>query len=134
MALKGWLGPNGADQDFRFDDYWYEIKTSEPGSLTICISSLEQLDNDSQGQLCIVLLDRAGGITGESFSLNSLVERIRNSISNDAEAKDMFEQRMDLIGYIDSKEYSDDILKNQELIRHLSTFSRFFRYPLLHEL
>ena len=33
----------------------------------------------------------------------------------------------------DNKEYSDDILKNQELIKYLSTFSRFFRHPLLHE-
>ena len=34
---------------------------------------------------------------------------------------------------VENKEYSDDILKNQELIKNLSTFSRFFRYPLLHE-
>jgi peptidoglycan/xylan/chitin deacetylase (PgdA/CDA1 family) len=34
---------------------------------------------------------------------------------------------------VDNKEFSDDILKNQELIKYLSTFSRFFRYPLLHE-
>ena len=34
---------------------------------------------------------------------------------------------------VENKEYSDDILTNQELIKHLSTFSRFFRYPLLHE-
>ena len=34
---------------------------------------------------------------------------------------------------VENNEYSDDILKNQELIKNLSTFSRFFRYPLLHE-
>lgn len=34
---------------------------------------------------------------------------------------------------VENKEYSDDILKNQELIKNLSTFSKFFRYPLLHE-
>ena len=34
---------------------------------------------------------------------------------------------------VENKKYSDDILKNHELIKNLSTFSKFFRYPMLHE-
>jgi hypothetical protein len=109
VALKGWLGPSGADQDFRFDDYWYEVKASDPGALTIRISSLEQLDTDKTGQLCIVFLDRAGSELQDAISLNIMVARIRNSISTDAESTDMFEQRMEAIGYIDSREYSEDM-------------------------
>jgi len=33
----------------------------------------------------------------------------------------------------ESKDYSDDILRNQEVIGNLSTFSRFFRFPMLRE-
>lgn len=34
---------------------------------------------------------------------------------------------------VENKKYSDDILKNQEIIKNLSTFSKFYRYPMLHE-
>ena len=126
VALKGWLGPNGAAQDFRFEDYWYEVKASEPGALAIRISSLEQLDTDSTGQLCIVVLDRAGSELQDAISLNTIVARIRKSISTDAESMDLFEQRMEAVGYIDSREYSEDTFVLRKIRRFLvnQTFPR----------
>ena len=126
IALKGWLGPSGADQDFRFDDYWYEVKTSDPGALTIRVSSLEQLDTDRTGQLCIVFLDRAGSELQDAISLNTMVARIHNSISTDAESTDIFEQRMEAIGYIDTREYSENMFVLRRIRRFLvsQTFPR----------
>jgi len=109
VAVQGWLGPDGADQDFRFDDYWYEVKASDPGAITIGISSLEQLDTDKTGQLCVVLLNKAGSDLQDAISLNTLVARIRNYISADRESTDMFDQRLEAIGYIDTREYSEDV-------------------------
>jgi hypothetical protein len=118
-ALNGWLGPSGADQDFRFEDFWYEVKTTDPGALTVRISSLEQLDTDRRGQLCVVLLDKAGNEIEDAISLNSLVAKIRNLISADLEATHIFEQRLDAIGYIDSREYSEDIFVLRKIRRFL---------------
>ncbi|AII61630.1 PD-(D/E)XK motif protein [Dehalococcoides mccartyi] len=124
-ALKGWLGPSGADQDFRFEDFWYEIKTTDPGALTVRISSLEQLDIDKLGQLCIVLLDKAGNEINDAISLNSVVANIRNLISADLEAIHIFEQRLDAIGYIDSREYSEDIF----VLRNIRRFLVDYPFP-----
>jgi hypothetical protein len=125
-ALKGWLGPTGADQDFRFDDYWYEVKTSEPGAPTVRISSLEQLDTDKLGQLCIVFLEKAGGELQGAVSLNAMVTKIRDIVSADAEAADTFERRLDAIGYIDRREYSEDLFVLRRIRRFLvdQTFPR----------
>ena len=118
-ALKGWLGPGGADQDFSFDDFWYEVKASETGSISVKISSMEQLDTDREGQLCIVFFDEAGGELKDAISLNSLVARIRNSISTDRDSTDLFEKRMEAIGYIDSREYSEDLFVMRKIRRFL---------------
>ena len=87
---------------------------------------MEQLDTDRTGQLCIVFLDRAGSELKDAISLNIIVARIRNSISTDAESRDMFEQRMEAIGYIDSREYSEDMFVLRRIRRFLvsRTFPR----------
>jgi hypothetical protein len=129
IALKGWLGPNGADQDFRFDDYWYEVKAADAGALSIRISSIEQLDIESTGQLCVVFLDRAGSNLQDAFSLNTLVTRIRSFISTDTESREIFQKRMETIGYIDIREYSEEIF----ILRRIRRFLVSHAFPRIRQ-
>ena len=126
VSLRGWLGPSGSNQDFRFEDNWYEVKASDPRALTVRISSIEQLDIDITGQLCIVLLDRAGSELKDAISLNTVVSRIRASISSEIEAAQIFEQRLDAVGYIDTREYSEDLFVLRKIRRFFvnQTFPR----------
>jgi hypothetical protein len=118
-SIKGWLGPTGADQDFVFEDYWYEVKAVDPGVLTVKISSLEQLDNDANGQLGIVLLEKTSDNHPSVVSLNSMIERIRDRLSIDMASLSLFEKRLEEIGYIDSKEYSEDLFVLHKIRRFM---------------
>ncbi len=128
-ALKGWIGPTGADQDFRFKDSWYEVKATGTGALTIRISSMEQLDTDDAGQLCVVFLDEAGSAYPDGISLNALVARIRDSIANDVESASIFERRIEEAGYIDSREYSRDLF----VLRKIRQFLVNEKFPRIRQ-
>ena len=57
-ALAGWVGPEGADQDFVYEDGWHEIKTTGAESAKVTISSAEQLDSAQSGELVVMRVDR----------------------------------------------------------------------------
>jgi hypothetical protein len=44
VGILSWIGPLDADQDFRLADRLIEVKSTAVGSLTVTISSAEQLD------------------------------------------------------------------------------------------
>ena len=44
-AVQGWVGPDGADQDFVYTDGWHEVKSVGAAASSVTISSLEQLNN-----------------------------------------------------------------------------------------
>ena len=50
-AINSWSGCDKTHKDFSIGDDWYEIKSSASNSLTIKISSLEQLDSETDGIL-----------------------------------------------------------------------------------
>ena len=70
--------------------------------------------------------------TGKYINIKNGIERLQKYVNNGHLIANHSYSHLDL-NRVENKEYSDDILKNQELIKNLSTFSRFFRYPLLHE-
>ena len=39
-TLAGWVGPDGADQDFVYADSWHEVKATGVSSMTVTISSI----------------------------------------------------------------------------------------------
>ena len=47
-AVASWSGPDGGDQDFIYDNTWDEIKASLLAGGSIQISSIEQLDMESE--------------------------------------------------------------------------------------
>ena len=104
ITVNGWVGANGADQDFMYSDCWHEIKTVGVSAEKVTISSLEQLDCTDEGELVIFFVEKANSNT--AFSLNDLVANIKNLLLSDIEALELFESKLIAYGYIDLQEYS----------------------------
>lgn len=79
-SLNAWMGPSLAHKDFEINDTWYEIKTINQNSITVKISSLEQLDSTYDGNLVIITLERSNEEVASSITLNSYVDRIKSII------------------------------------------------------
>ena len=106
-ALEGWVGPLNAEQDFRYVDRIFEIKTIGPDALTVKISSAEQLDDtDRPIQLVLAVLDQTDRIDADAFCLLSIVAELRQELLSDPAASALFDDRLLSIGYFDRDEYS----------------------------
>lgn len=126
-AIHSWSGQEMTNKDFSFEKTWYEIKAVSRGKTTVRISSLEQLDSSSDGELVIIPLERMSeefrGIT-----LNKLVVEIRSLIS-DEEDKELFMRKIALQGY-EYNNYYDDfvyVADNPRRYRVTSSFPRLTR-------
>lgn len=106
-ALNGWVGPNGAYQDFVYNDGWHEVKTVGISSTKVTISSIEQLDCDIDGELVIIRVDKCAPAHTGSFSLSDLVHRILLIIKDYPWAVDLFIEKLNYIGYIDQPIYNE---------------------------
>lgn len=105
--LESWIGPEGSDQDFVFEDTWSEIKTVAMASEIVNISSLQQLDREESGKLVIYFLESTTSET-DSITLPQKVEEIRNLFQNEAILQDHFDMKLFMYGYRDKDalEYS----------------------------
>lgn len=109
-AVDGWVGPVAADQDFRFADFWYEVKAVVPDSPAVKISSIEQLGVDVtqyEGQLATVCLDRTSPDEPGAVSLCRLVTRIRLLLDAFPHAESVFSDRLLEAKYYDRPEYDN---------------------------
>lgn len=106
-AIQGWVGADGADQDFIYPDGWFEIKSTGESAVSVTISSLEQLDCRDKGELVIKRIDKAAPEKSGAFSLNDVVCRISSILVGDAEALDLFRAKLSAYGYMDLQEYSE---------------------------
>ena len=104
-AIQGWVGADGADQDFMYSDGWFEVKCIGSSAVNVPISSLEQLDCTDVGELIIKRIDKVAPERANAISLNDVVQRIRNRI--EGEALDLFCAKLYDYGYIDLQEYSE---------------------------
>lgn len=104
-AVEGWVGPNGADQDFIYEDGWHEIKTTGVASTEITISSVEQLGCQETGELVVFKVDKCAPEKAGAFSLYSLVHRLIFILNNSPDAVELFIEKLNLIGYIDLQDY-----------------------------
>lgn len=105
-SLQAWLGPFGADQDFRCEDRWYEVKTVRPGAQSVQISSVEQLDlPDYPGELVLIYLDNAGYNEPNSFNPLDLANQIREIVSSDINALELFDSILEGFGFSLIDEY-----------------------------
>lgn len=106
-AIQGWVGADGADQDFIYEDGWHEVKSVGVSANSVTISSLEQLDCAGEGELVIMRIDKAAPDKMGALSLNDAVRKISNNLTDDSDALDLFRSKLSAYGYIDLKEYSE---------------------------
>jgi hypothetical protein len=134
-AVRAWVGPTKANQDFQFDKCAIEIKTTSGINQPISITNIRQLDDagiDSLILLRISLDVRLGGVQ----SLNELVEEIRTLLhATDAIAAMLFDERLLDVGYLDIHQSKYMGLKytirNYEFFQVISGFPRILEQDLM---
>lgn len=104
-ALTGWVGPEGADQDFQYTDGWHEIKATGISSSEVGITSIEQLDNDETGELIIVRIDKCADEKKGSITLRSIVQSIFPLLHSNYSALEAYNAKLSKVGYMDLPEY-----------------------------
>ena len=105
-SLSYWKGPLGADQDFRTENIWYEIKTIASGNDTILVSSIEQLDSErfGAGEIVIFSLDTTVLADPEAITIRGLINEIKQDL-NEQDACNLDDFLFTNLGYYDKPEY-----------------------------
>lgn len=146
-SVEAWLGPLSSHKDFEIENTWYEIKTCYQSSKSVTVSSIEQLDSNIDGHLCIVELENSNRYVSGNLSLNKLVAQIANMIIND-ELQKKFMKKITDVGYSYFDEYDNYIyfckginkylvndkfprLKKQDLPKEIATVSYELLIPNL---
>lgn len=119
-ALKAWVGPLEASQDFQTDECSWEIKTIRPSARNVLISSEYQLQVCKSPIYLVVveLIEVKKTDEIESFSINSLVENIRSLLWQDVEALDLFEAKLIHTGYSPRSEYDDFKYRTSDILTY----------------
>lgn len=104
-AIQSWSGQEMTHKDFSVGDDWYEIKTISRGHQTVRISSLEQLESQTDGELVIFPLEKMSE-EYNGLTLNKLFISICNIITDD-DVRDTFMRKIALQGYEYSSYYDD---------------------------
>lgn len=105
-AIEGWVGPEGADQDFVYEDGWHEVKATGTSSSQVTISSVEQLDNSEPGELVVFRIDKCTPAHVGAISLYGMVHKIFEMLAANVSAMDEFVLKLGAAGYIDMQEYN----------------------------
>ena len=111
LAIDSWVGPEGADQDFMFEDGWTEVKSVSISSTHVQISSLEQLDSKTNGELYIFFMDRTTSQNAK-ISLPIMVSTIANMIEDEL-LRDAYYCKLGMYGYLtkDFSKYNETFYK-----------------------
>lgn len=111
VAIDGWIGADGADQDFVYASGWTEVKCTVVSADSISISSIEQLDTELPGCLYIYFLDKTAPGNVNGFTLMEKVEQLRATFASSIKAKEIFENKLFMYGYEDKIEYNEQMYK-----------------------
>ena len=106
-AVQGWVGPDGADQDFIYSDGWHEVKSVGLSADYVSISSLEQLNCEETGELVIMRIDKCAPEHSNAVSLAEAVEKVQRLVNTDSDALMLLENKLAKYGYIDLPEYRE---------------------------
>lgn len=98
--LNAWTGADFEDKDFTFGTTGIEVKFTSAKTPKVTVSSERQLDTQNLNELFLILYT-AEEVKENGFSLNSLVEQIRQKISDSEEELKFFNERLLLIGYFE---------------------------------
>ena len=111
-SLRYWLGPEGANQDFSFEDCAVEVKTTvSQNPQKLSISNENQLDEARLNTLFLMHLSLDIRANGET--LPEMVESLRVILGKDLFSGDLFEKRLFQIGYLNihAPKYSETSYK-----------------------
>lgn len=103
-ATTSWTGPRLLPQDFIIDDTWYEVKTISSSRDSVKISSIEQLDSNSNGKLVVVYSDKTSLTNEKALNLNKLYFQLMEEITDDT-VKSEFSMMLLRFGYYPRHEY-----------------------------
>lgn len=110
-AVQSWKGPDRADQDFQIEKTAWEIKTIWPSVNEVTIASEKQLDYTHRKlQLVVVELESGAENTKSGFTLNQLVQDIREILLSDFETYSSFESALLKSGYTKRSEYDSKVM------------------------
>lgn len=117
-AIASWIGPKNAAQDFVFSNTWYEVKSTVSGAENVSISSIEQLDTTSEGELVVIFLDTTSNTDINKITLNQLYNDICESLAS-VRMKIAFSTIMLSHGYFPRSEYDDYPYRFSKLSRYI---------------
>lgn len=107
-AIAGWLGPEGADQDFMYEGIWHEVKTTSLSSDRVVIHSVEQLGkNGDFGELVIFRVDICAPEADSAITLRTLVNDTVKKLNGDSDSIEKFTNKLNSVGYIDLDVYDN---------------------------
>lgn len=130
-ALVAWVGSEGGDQDFVFQDYWAEIKSTTVASNEVTISSLQQLERTDEGRLVVYFMDQTTATGGhDNLTLPAVVRQITNQLST-LENINKLECKLAKCGYFskDKEKYEGYLFRLAETRTYIvdQTFPRLTR-------
>ena len=131
-AVLGWVGPDGADQDFVYNDGWHEIKSTGVSSTSVSISSVEQLDCNNDGELVVYRIDKCAPAQAGAFTLYGLIHSMFNILSKEVGALDEFVLKLGSAGYIDMTDYDNQyfVFSSKQAYRVDNPFPRLRRHEI----
>jgi hypothetical protein len=115
-SLQSWSGQSKTKKDFSVNDDWYEIKTIDFGKSSVGISSLEQLESDANGQLCVYQLEKMSE-TYDGITLNKLFNEIVNLFNLQMDI-DIFTDIMLASGYTYDSEYDTIVYEMRQIDKY----------------
>ncbi len=116
--LKAWTGPEMEDKDFLFGSKGVEIKLTESKFPKIKITNEGQLDTQNLSKLFLVLYT-VQDVKDDGFTLNSLIELLREKIKVNTDNLKFFNERLHLIGYSDDdKEYYSKMYSIKQIFNY----------------
>lgn len=130
--LSAWLGPDGGDRDFVFNDTWVEVKTIKPGSPSITISSIEQLDSEKVGSLAVLVLENTSASDVDGFSFAGIINNMRDELRSNPSALFLYEAKLMELGYSEHREYHEKFYAYKSFKTYMvnTDFPRFKRANL----
>lgn len=106
-ALKSWSGQELTHKDFSFNDQWFEVKTIHRASLSVKISSLEQLESKNEGELDVYSFEKMSPAY-KGITLNKIIVETADMFEDEA-VKNDFWAKVALQGY-EYNDYYDDFV------------------------
>lgn len=128
--VDAWTVHKDASRDFIFDTTWSEIKTIQPSTEYISISSVEQLDHDLDGKLIVYQLNQTSEAGHQTYTLNSIINELRAMLSMTVESE--LNQKLLSKGYTHNEQYEQYVFSFGGKLQYVvnNTFPRISRSML----